>query len=141
MARKRFNFWLDDNRSEDWTINELITSLKKKGQFTRAIREGLRLWADLQAGNTTVLCELFPTFKDKLNPPATPNSGGDSSELAKEIAAQIILQGGTPGYLMQSIIQTPASAKPAQPKAQPQPTKVAAVSAAAITANMLDMFD
>jgi|SRR5689334_5994341 hypothetical protein len=105
MARKRYNFWLDDKRAEDWNINELITNLKSKGQFTRAIREGLRLWVDLRAGNTAVLIELFPAFKDKLNPPpsaAPAGGGGGHSELAKEIAAQIILQGGTPGYLLQS---------------------------------------
>ena len=106
MARKRFNFWLEDKRPDDWQVNELITTLKRAGQFTRAIREGLRLWVDLRAGNTAVLCELFPFIADKLTPPTTTptagGAGGQNSDLAREIAAQIILQGGTSGYLMQS---------------------------------------
>ncbi|MBA3871971.1 MAG: hypothetical protein H0X30_22730 [Anaerolineae bacterium] len=104
MARKRYNFWLNDQIQSDWHINELITTLKAGGQFTRAIREGLRLWVDLRAGNTAVLIELFPQFKEKLTPTTAPatGGGGGSSELAKEIAAQIVLMGGTPGYLMQS---------------------------------------
>jgi len=147
MARKRFNFWLDDNRADDWTVNELITSLKKKGQFTRAIREGLRLWNDLQAGNTTVLCELFPAFKDKLNPPAAPagNGGVGGSDLAKQIAEQIVLMNGTGGYLMQSAQPSPA------PKAGNLPAVPVAVAVKAAPPDadtmadnflgMLSMFD
>src|ERR1044071_1408817 len=122
MARKRFNFWLDDKRTEDWSINNLISTLKSKGQFTRAIREGLRLWVDLRDGNTDVLCELFPQFKDKLNPPpaSVSSSGGGHAELAKEIAAQIILQGGTPGYLLQSATPSPVTASKPKEIASPK---------------------
>jgi hypothetical protein len=139
MARKRFNFWLDDKRSEDWSINSLITDLKAKGQFTQAIRQGLRLWVDLKAGNTAVLIELFPQFKDKLHPPtSTPTSGAGGSDLAKEIAAQIILQGGTPGYLMQSALPTPVTAQPLKAQAVKASAKV---SIEDINSNMLSMFD
>jgi hypothetical protein len=113
MTRKRFNFWLDDKRSEDWQINELIVTLKRAGQFTRAIREGLRLWVDLRAGNTAVLYELFPFISEKFSTPAVaPVIGAGGSELAKEIAAQIVLMGGTPGYMMQAVEPAGQGPKP-----------------------------
>jgi hypothetical protein len=140
MARKRFNFWLDDKRPTDWQVNDLIATLKRAGQFTRAIREGLRLWVDLRAGNTDVLCELFPQFKDKLNPPAPAPAagGGGQSDLAREIAAQIILQGGTPGYMMQSALPTPQ--KPTAPPVAVV-AKVAPIDANTIADNFLSMFN
>ena len=116
MARKRFEFWLNDQRQEDWLVYELIGKLKKptkgQGQFTRAIREGLRLWTSLRDGQIDVLLELFPWVREALtkSAPAQSVSGVGGSDLAKEIAAQIILQGGTGGYLMQSAMPT------AQPK-------------------------
>lgn len=115
MARKRFEFWLNDQRQEDWLVYELIGKLKKplkgQGQFTRAIREGLRLWTSLRDGQIDVLLELFPWVKEALAKSTTSQttSGAAGNDLAKEIAAQIILQGGTAGYLMQST-------SPSQPK-------------------------
>ena len=110
MARKRFEFWLNDQRQEDWLVYELIGKLKKptkgQGQFTRAIREGLRLWTSLRDGQVDVLLELFPWVREALtkSAPAASVSGVGGSDLAKEIAAQIILQGGTGGYLMQAVL-------------------------------------
>jgi hypothetical protein len=133
MARKRFNFWLDDKRSEDWKINELITSLKQAGQFTRAIREGLRLWVDLRANKTDVLYELFPQMKSQITP--VGGNGGGHSDLAKEIAAQIILQGGTSGYLMQSSLPSQKTAPPIAEIKQVMP-----VSDDELASNFLSMF-
>ena len=116
MARKRFEFWLNDQRQEDWLVYELISKLKKptkgQGQFTRAIREGLRLWASLRDGQVDVLLEIFPWVREALAKPVpmATVSGVGNSELAKEIAAQIILQGGTADSMRQ-----PTSA-PSQPK-------------------------
>lgn len=135
MARKRFNFWLDDKHNGDWQINELIITLKRAGQFTRAIREGLRLWVDLRANKTDVLYELFPYVKPQIAP--VDGSGTVSSELAKEIAAQIMLMGGTQGHLMQMV--TPALQKPtAPPVAEIKQASIA--SADAIVDNFLSMF-
>lgn len=112
--RKRFNFWLDDNRPHDWQINELITTLKRAGQFTRAIREGLRLWVDLRANKTDVLYELFPHMK----PPAAQEGNGGAGGLdeikglLEMIASQ---QKSGNGYLMQT-------AQPATGKPLPVPT-------------------
>ncbi len=106
MARKRFEFWLNDQRQEDWLVYELIGKLKKptkgQGQFTRAIREGIRLWTSLRDGQVDVLLELFPWVREALtkSAPVASVGGAGGSDLAKEIAAQIILQGGTPGLLM-----------------------------------------
>lgn len=54
----------------------LVERLKAKRQLSRAFREGLQLWADLQAGNTDVLFRLFPLLREKLQPIAAPPPGG-----------------------------------------------------------------
>ena len=121
MARKRFEFWLNDQRQEDWLVYELIGKLKKptkgQGQFTRAIREGIRLWTSLRDGQVDVLLELFPWVREALtkSAPVASVGGAGGSDLAKEIAAQIILQGGTTGFLMQSAA-TPTGKQITAPK-------------------------
>jgi len=72
MARKKFQFWLNDKRQEDWIVFELIPKLKKPeqgmGQFTRAIREGIRIWHGLQNGDLEVLFEYFPQYRAQFQP-------------------------------------------------------------------------
>lgn len=140
MARKRFNFWLDDKNQSDWHINELITKLKKQAQFTRAIREGLRLWVDLRANRTDVLFELFPNLKPQLTPTGDNGTGG--SDLAREIAEQLALISGAGGYVMKSAIPT-SKPKPAKTTAPPKAEikQAAMLSADAIADNFLSMFD
>lgn len=58
--RKRFTFWLDLYKDDELALAEEIEGLKKGRQFTKSIRDGLRLITDLQAGRTDVLLELFP---------------------------------------------------------------------------------
>ncbi len=144
MARKRFEFWLNDQRQEDWAVYELINKLKKptkgQGQFTRAIREGLRLWASLRDGQVDVLLELFPWVREAVAKSASPQTlnGAGGSELAKEIAAQIILQGGTGGYMMQSNLPVPQKQFLTPPTAEIK--QASAISDDTIADNVLSMF-
>lgn len=91
MARKRFNFWLDQKKREDWELEQLIDGLKQDRLFSRAIREGLRMWIDSQTTSAT---------------PAVVKSGSGGGELEEikamleMIVAQNKSSGG--GYTMQS---------------------------------------
>lgn len=68
MAKERFRlqfkFWLDVNKADEYHIAELIDELKRGGAFSKAIRDGLRLIADLWRGNLDVLLTLFPWVED-----------------------------------------------------------------------------
>lgn len=95
MARKRFNFWLDDRYPGDIELDRLITDLKApgkgKGKFTRAIREGLRIWIDSAQGGYKVWAALFPKaaakyLADQQKRMPTPKPPPDTKELEAKIA-------------------------------------------------------
>lgn len=107
MARKRYNFWLDDKRADDWPVNDLITKLKAAGQFTRAIREGLRLWVDLRANRTDVLYELFPHMKPQVSGGGAGGDGSDTARIAAMLELFMAEQKQKNGYVMQSALPAP----------------------------------
>jgi len=118
--RKLFKFWLNDQRSEDWQLYDLIQQLKKptqgQGQFTRAVREGIRLWVDLQAGRLDVLLELFPWVKEALDKSATAQNGaGGSDDISAKLDLILASQKSNNGYQMQSTGKPIASANIAMP--------------------------
>lgn len=64
--RLRFVFWLDMKKPVENELAEQIEQLKATRNFSRTIRDGLRLIIDLRRGNTDVLCELFPLIGERL---------------------------------------------------------------------------
>lgn len=64
--RKQFKFWLyqDDDRS----MIERIEREKGARRFSRAIRDGLRLFWSLERGDLSVLFELFPHLRHQFTP-------------------------------------------------------------------------
>lgn len=68
MARQRFRlqykFWLDMNKIDEHDLAEQIEDLKQSGAFTKAVRDGIRLVADLWRGNLDVLLALFPWVEE-----------------------------------------------------------------------------
>ena len=64
--RRQHRFWLDTMKQADSWLDEQIEILKGKRQYSRAVRDGLRLFLDLKAGRTTVLFELFPMLKSQI---------------------------------------------------------------------------
>ena len=89
----------------------IVARLKATRQFSKAIREGLRLWADLQAGNVDVLFELFPLLREKLQPIAAPppqGGGGQGFDELKEMLQIALANQNKDGYLMQSVTPAPA---------------------------------
>lgn len=64
--RRQHRFWLDTMKKADYWLDEQIDILKSKRQYSRAVRDGLRLFLDLKAGRTDVLFELFPMLRAKI---------------------------------------------------------------------------
>lgn len=60
MSRWRVTFWLDDQKEDELAIGQDVLALKKKRQFARVVKDGIRLIQSLRAGDTSVLKELFP---------------------------------------------------------------------------------
>lgn len=63
--RKRYKFWLNILKDDEFELAEELDTLKKRRLFTPTIRDGIRLIIDLRKGNTDVLFELFPYLKEK----------------------------------------------------------------------------
>jgi len=81
MARHKYEFWLDDQREGDHEIAALIEQFKMNRQFSAAIRDGLRLIADLKAGSTEVLLELFPLIGQQIGAGSSGGQGGNDDTL------------------------------------------------------------
>lgn len=94
MARKQVKFWLDENKADDLQTEALIADLKRNRLFTRAIREGLKMWAEAQEGSE-------PTIKT-----VNDSGAGDLSEI-KSMLEMIIAQNKAGNTLsMQSLKPT-----------------------------------
>jgi hypothetical protein len=124
MARKRIEFWLDENKpNEQWLLDN-IPMLKSKWVFSRCMREGLELlihfraWSikaadvyelllDLREGNLDKLLSMFPHLRAKLG-----SSGAEENELTKEVRRLqdlmlSISKGDT--YATKSLVSAPTS--------------------------------
>jgi hypothetical protein len=60
--RRRFmyRFWLDVNKPDQRALAEALEAVKARRKFAPTVRDALRLFLDLQDGNTGELCRLFP---------------------------------------------------------------------------------
>lgn len=106
------HFWLNIRNEPEGALDNEMRELKKQRRFAETVRDGLRLILDLRAGSLDVLFELFPHLQERLiNQPVTPVSAPpmpDPTELAREIATQIILQGGSNKMVLQSVLSSDA---------------------------------
>lgn len=57
--RQQFKFWLDDQKPDEAQLIEVIDDLKANRAFSEALRTGLKLYADLSEGDTSLLFERF----------------------------------------------------------------------------------
>ena len=138
VKRKTKHFQLRVEHPIDAHVDEILSFAKSQRREVTVIRDGVRLLWALENNDLSVLFDMFPYLKAQLTPPApAPVGGAGQSELAKEIAAEIILQGGSGGYVMQSALPTPQ--KPAAPPIA-EIKQSAAVSADDIADNFLSMF-
>ena len=68
MAASRFRlqmkFWLDLHKPEENSLADQIAELKEQRAFSRVVRDGIRLVADLRRGNLDVLLALFPWVEE-----------------------------------------------------------------------------
>ncbi len=100
MAIKRFRlkfmFWLDMTKSDELRLAEEIENLKDRRLFSQTIRDGIRLIADLRAGRTSVLLELFPWIASEF---AAQHQSQHDTALRQDIdrlRELILSQGSTP---------------------------------------------
>lgn len=70
--RLQYKFWLNQYDEEEKLVSEIIEWLKTERDFTKAIRDGLRLIWDLRNGRVEVLLELFPQIREWLSTPEPP---------------------------------------------------------------------
>lgn len=81
MTRLKFDFRLNTANEHEKGIVKLINELKAERKYVGAVRDGLRLIADLRAGKIDVLVELFPwiveAFKVQTIETAPPDSGSN----------------------------------------------------------------
>lgn len=74
IPRKRMTMWLRlDKRDEVELLYDIIPELKKRQQFSSAVRDGIRLVWELRQGKTDTLLKLFP-FVATAFQPAPDNS-------------------------------------------------------------------
>ena len=90
--RMRYQFWLDLTKNGELWLADEIENLKNQRLFAQTIRDGIRLIADLRAGRTGVLFELFPWLAAELSTPQPDQALKD--EIA-QLRALIMAQGAT----------------------------------------------
>jgi hypothetical protein len=78
--RIQHRFWLDITRDDEFELDEQLSVEKKRRGFASTLRSALRLWFDLMAGNTDVLCELFPWIQVRLM-----NGAGDKTDVLRQL--------------------------------------------------------
>lgn len=86
--RKLYKFWLYHDREEDSRLMDFIQYCKSTRQFTRVLRDGIRLIWSLREGNTAILFELFPHLERQFNP--------DSEMLIAEFREMLLQHRDTP---------------------------------------------
>lgn len=64
--RRMFRFWLDVTKDDQHLLTVALDKLIRERKFAANVRDALRLYLDLKAGNTAVLFELFPLLKAKI---------------------------------------------------------------------------
>ena len=71
--RLQFKFWLDVNKPDEEALADLCDDLKRRGLYTKTIRDGISLVDDLRNGRLDVLFTLYPWVKELV---AYGQSGG-----------------------------------------------------------------
>jgi len=90
--RCQFRFHLDANKAAEYALGMELKRLKEMRQYLPTIRNALRLFLDLKAGNTTVLLELFPSLQIHFRPDADK-----LLEEFKQILAETVKKGSGDG--------------------------------------------
>lgn len=62
--RLQFKFWLDVNKPDEHALAELCEDLKRRGLYTKTVRDGISLANDLSKGRLDVLLTLYPWVKE-----------------------------------------------------------------------------
>ncbi len=65
--RSQFKFWLDVNKPDEQVLAALCEDLKRRGLYTKTIRDGISLVDDLRNGRLDVLFTLYPWVKELIS--------------------------------------------------------------------------
>lgn len=106
VKRQTRHFQLRLEHPQDSHVREILDYAKSQRREVTIIREAVTLFWALENGNLEALFERFPQYRAQLT--AGGGNGAGGSDLAKQIAEQIVLMNGTGGYLMQSAQPSPA---------------------------------
>lgn len=115
MSSKRFRirqeFWLDVNKPRGLELAELIDELKQGRVYSQAIRDGLRLIADLWRGRVDVLLELFPWVEAAFYDRFLEQQPASESALTRQLARleQLLVEQGS---VPVSSVTSPATGGP-----------------------------
>ena len=80
--RCQFRFWVNANDPDDYSLGELLASLKRDRKFTSTIKAGVKLITDLRSGRVDSLVAMFPWIVEAFKP--TP--GDEYERLLREFA-------------------------------------------------------
>ena len=114
-------FWLDLEKPQEEEINNLIDHYKRGRQFSRIIRDGIRLMWSLGRGNLDVLFELFPWVLDEFYQRALAQKPGINEDLADQLTRleRLLLEQGN---ILVSDTKTPSWSTSRGPKPLPVST-------------------
>lgn len=138
-GRVSHRFELNIRRSHEADLDEAILKLVADRKFAATIRNALRLVISLNAGDTSVLNELYPEVVNNLavgqgnNPPEPPPDIKALNDRVEQLT-QIVLQNSV-GSVMSSTYQPAITAAPVAVVQQAK-----AASAEDIADNFLSMF-
>ncbi len=100
-------FWLDLDKPQEEEINQMIDQFKRKREFSRIIRDGIRLIGSLGQGNLAVLLALFPWVEEAFYERFTERQNTLNSSLQQQLERLerlLIEQGNTPvASVLQSV--------------------------------------
>ena len=58
--RKQMVFWLNLSKDEEFELFEYLESLKRVGEYSKVLRDGVRLVMEFRKGRYDTLKQLFP---------------------------------------------------------------------------------
>lgn len=128
--RKRFMFWLRDDKPDEHYLIDLIDYLKSRGEFASTVRDGLRLVYDLRQRKWDTLFEMFPEIETDINQRIL-EAKIEAYETAAGRPIQVVQQQAQGLLLDQQ--------HPAPPPPGPQPMQIAQIAAPAFDDDDDDM--
>lgn len=141
--RVMHKFWLDLDKPDEEEINQLIDYHKRQRQFSRVVRDGIRLMWSLGQGNLDVLFELFPWVMDTFYQRALAEHSPQGGPLVEQLARleQLLLEQGNKPVATSSGGPKPlAVSSPSKPRQVEEDEIIVPIKKAKTTGNSAQNF-